>query len=111
MSDHEKEEKKKEVPVMMINSDGSIKRFEDAGPGKPASKLDLLDSFLKQITGAVAAQPKSGSEEFKDIHSVDWENILKWRHLMNSKRKITELQQIAVSIEKKNTDEESIRAI
>ncbi len=108
MSDHEKEGKKK-VPGQDGNSDGIIKRFEDAGPGKPVSKLDLLDSFLKQITGAVSVPQKNGVEEFKDIQSVEWEEYPEMETSEELDRKISELQRIAVSIEKKNIDEESFR--
>ena len=64
--------------------------------------MELLDSFLKQITGSIAAQPNTGPEEFKDIHSIDWKEYPEMETSDELERKITELQQIAVSIEKKN---------
>ena len=33
--------------------------------------MDLLESFLKQITGSIAVQPNTGPEEFKDIQSIE----------------------------------------
>ena len=71
MSDHKKEEKKNEVPPSE-SLDSAIRRFEDEGPQKPESRLDLLDNFLKQITGSVSVPAKSASDDFKDIHSIEW---------------------------------------
>ena len=33
--------------------------------------MELLDSFLKQVTGTIAAQPDTGTDEFKDIQSIE----------------------------------------
>jgi DNA helicase II / ATP-dependent DNA helicase PcrA len=107
MSDQEKEEKNKGVHSGE-NHKGVIKRFEDAGSEKPPSKMDLLDSFLRQITGKVAVQPKTQSEDFKDIHSIELKEYPEMETSDELDRKISELQQIAVSIEKKNIDDVSI---
>jgi DNA helicase-2/ATP-dependent DNA helicase PcrA len=105
MSDHEREEKKKETPPEE-NQGAAVKRFEDAGSvNKPASRIDLLDTFLKQITGTVAVQPGSGPEELKDIQSIDLKEYPEMESSDELDRKISELRQIAVSIEKKNFDE------
>ncbi len=105
MSDKEVDSKK-EVP----SGDGAgdaIKRFEDAGTEKPVSRMELLDSFLKQITGAVSVQPKIGPGDFKDIQSVDGSEYPEMETSEELDRKISELQKIAVSIEKKNIDDRS----
>ena len=106
MSDHEEDDKKKKVPPEE-NNGGVIKRFEDAGPEKPVSRMELLDSFLKQITGAVPSQPITGPGDFKDIQSIGWTEYPEMETSEELDRKIAELQQIAVSIEKKNIDEGS----
>jgi DNA helicase II / ATP-dependent DNA helicase PcrA len=103
MSDQEEEKKKKDTPDE--RSEGAIKRFEDAGPEKPVSRMDLLDSFLKQITGAVSVQPKTGPEDFNDIHSIGWTEYPEMETTEELDRKISELRQIAVSIENKKTDD------
>jgi DNA helicase-2/ATP-dependent DNA helicase PcrA len=105
MSDQEKEEEKKKKVAPDENQGGVIKRFEDAASGKHASRMDLLDSFLKQITGAVAVQPKTGAEELKDIQSIDLKEYPEMEISDELDRKISELRQIAVSIESKKIDE------
>jgi DNA helicase-2/ATP-dependent DNA helicase PcrA len=104
MSENGKADKKKEG-YPEDNSTGMIKRFEEAGPEKPFSRMELLDSFLKQITGSVAIQPKTGPEDLKDIHSVEMEEYPEMETSEELDRKITELQKIAQSIEKKNIDD------
>jgi DNA helicase II / ATP-dependent DNA helicase PcrA len=107
MSDHEEEDKFKED-----NHEGNqgavIRRFEDASPEKPVSRMDLLDNFLKQITGTLSVQPKTNIEEFKDIQSVDWTEYPDLESSEGLERKISELQLIAASIEKNNPDYGSI---
>jgi DNA helicase II / ATP-dependent DNA helicase PcrA len=107
MSDHEKEGKKKEI-TPEENQSEIIKRFEDAGSDQPASRIDLLDSFLKQITGPISGQPKTGPDDFKDINSIELKDYPEMEISDELDRKISELQQIAVSIEKKNIDEGSL---
>ncbi len=107
MSDQEKEGKKKKIPPEEKEG-GVIRRFEDAGSDKPASRMDLLDNFLKQITGAVSIQHKTGVEHFNDISSVQWTEYPDIESSEELDKKIAELQKIAVSIEKKDFDKESI---
>ena len=107
MTDHEKEEKKGEAPDE-DNRGGIIRRFEDSASDNPTSRMDLLESFLKQVTGTIAAQPDTGPEEFKDIHSIELKEYPEMETSDELERKITELQQIAISIEKKNPDDNSI---
>jgi DNA helicase II / ATP-dependent DNA helicase PcrA len=107
MSEHEEDTKSKEEDPLN-NRGGAIRRFEDARPEKPVSKMDLLDSFLKQITGSAFVQPKESTEEFSDIQSVDWTEYPDLESSAELEKKIAELQLIADSIEKKQIDNDSI---
>ena len=107
MSDQEKEEKKTGTPHVH-NQEGVIRRFEDAGSDTTKSRMDLLDSFLKQVTGTITAQPDAGTEEFKDIHSIELKEYPEMETSDELEKKISELQQIASSIEKKEPDDNSI---
>ena len=106
MSDKE-EEKKKEVPPEDREGD-AIKRFEDAALEKPSTRMELLDSFLKQITGAISVQPKTGPEDFQDIQSIEWTEYPELESSENLEKKIAELKLIADSIEKKNYNRSSL---
>ena len=101
MSDHEKDGKKKEIPPEE-SQENAVSRFEEAGPQKPESRLDLLDSFLRQITGTVSVPAKSAPDDYKDIHSVEWSEYPEMETSEELEKKISELQLIAASIEKKN---------
>jgi DNA helicase II / ATP-dependent DNA helicase PcrA len=107
MSDHEKEENKNEVPPPE-RLESAVRRFEDEGPEKPESPLDLLDNFLKQITGSVSVPARSASDDFKDIHSVEWSEYPEMETSAELEKKISELQLIAASIEKKNIEGSSM---
>jgi DNA helicase II / ATP-dependent DNA helicase PcrA len=107
MSDQEKEKNRKGIPPEE-KTDEVVKRFEDARPQQPPSRMELLDSFLKQITGALAVQPKAGPEDFKDINSVEWTEYPEMEMTEELDRKISELQQITVSIERKNIGIENL---
>jgi ATP-dependent DNA helicase UvrD/PcrA len=107
MSEKEKEGKKKKVPPQQKGG-GVIRRFEDAESEKPASRMDLLDNFLKQITGAVSIRQNTAVEHFNDISSVQWAEYPDIESSEELDRKIAELQKIAVSIEKKDTGKENI---
>jgi DNA helicase II / ATP-dependent DNA helicase PcrA len=102
MSDHEKEGKKKGIHPAGSPENG-ISRFEKAGPQKPESRLDLLDSFLRQISGTVSVPAKSASGDFMDIHSIEWSEYPEMETSEELEKKILELQIIAASIESKNT--------
>ena len=106
MSDQEKKEKNKQVPSA-DRSDGTIRRFEDAGPDRSDSRIDLLESFLKQITGSSVIPAKNNPEEFKDIHSIDLKEYPEMETSDDLDRKVSELQIIAASIEKKDIDDRS----
>ena len=106
MSDQEKEDKKKEYgPDKRFG--GAIRRFEESGPEKPASRMELLESFLKQITGSISVPANTSPEDFNDIPSIGWSEYPEMETTDDLDRKISELQKIAASIEKKNIDEGS----
>jgi DNA helicase II / ATP-dependent DNA helicase PcrA len=102
MSEIENEEKGKESGSE-YNPGGLIRKIEKL-PDKVPGKMDLLDNFLKQITGTVAIQSKTGIEDFKDIHSIEWSEYPDVELSPGLDKKISELQKIANSIEKKNID-------
>jgi ATP-dependent DNA helicase UvrD/PcrA len=102
MSDHDKEKKKKVPPAE--SQDGVVRRSEDTGASKPESKPDLLDNFLKQITGTISFPAKPTTDDYKDIHSVEWSEYPEMATSDELERKISELQRIAASIEKKNIE-------
>ena len=84
--------------------DGVIKKFENDSPGQNGSKKDLLDSFLKQISGAVSLHSKASINEFEDIQSVEFSEYPEHELSPDLDRKITELKLIADSIEKKKAE-------
>ena len=103
MSDQEKKRRIKRSP----DEDGQVARSNGLKMQhlkSLSSRMELLDSFLKQITGAIPVQPKAGTEDFKDIQSVEWTEYPEMETSDELDRKISELQQIAVSIEKKNIE-------
>src|SRR5512140_2363401 len=107
MSDHGNEEKKKETHPSE-SPEGAIRIFEEEGPQKPESRLDLLDNFLKQITGSISVSARSASDDFKDIHSVEWSEYPEMETSTELEKKISELQLIAASIETKNIEGASV---
>ena len=66
--------------------------------------MDILDNFLKQITGQVSIQPLQSSEETDNIHSIEWSEYPDIELPPDLEKKMSELQIIANSIEKKNVD-------
>ncbi len=106
MADQKKKGKKETEPDE--RSDNVIRRFEDSGPEKPVSRMELLNSFLKQMTGPVSPHPGITSEDFKDIQSVEWDEYPEMEIPEELERKISELQKIAVSIERKKDDDRGL---
>jgi DNA helicase II / ATP-dependent DNA helicase PcrA len=106
MAEKEKDREKK-MTLPEENPGGVVRRFEDAGPEHPASRIDLLDNFLKQITGAVSGQPKATAEDYKDISSIEWQEYPEMETSEELDRKISELRQIAAKIESRNIDDGS----
>jgi len=87
-----------------IRPDGVIKKIERSNSDQPDSKIDILENFLKQITGQVALHPQSDSDEIDDIHSIEWSEYPDIELSAELEDKISQLQTIANSIEKKNVD-------
>jgi len=106
MSVSEEGHKKKEIQSENI-PDGEIKKIGD-NQDFNSSQMDLLDSFLKQITGIVPVQPKSGHEDIEDIQSIEWSEYPDIRLSTDMEKKIAELQIITNSIEKKHLDIQNI---
>lgn len=103
MSYSEKKQKRKDdQPETGMR--GVVKKVENDRLNQSATKMDLLDNFLKQITGAVAIQPQTGIEEFEDIQSIEWSEYPELELSPDLDKKISELQVIANSIERKNVD-------
>ena len=89
-----------------INQSESIKKDGINSPGNSDTRIDMLENFLKQITGAdnYSLQPKNGGEEFEDIQSIGWSEYSDPEISPELDKKITELQLITKSIEKKNVE-------
>ncbi len=103
----EKEEgKKRDRDAEEGKNDGVIRRFEESGNNKPLSRMDLLDSFLKQITGASSLPSKAGTEDSGDITAVEWSEYPEMETSEELDRKISELQKIALSIESRDAGDE-----
>lgn len=103
MSGRKKDNRNRPVP-RDENMDGVIKRFEEAGPEGSASKIELLDNFLKQITGAVSVPAKSFPQDPSDIHSFDWSEYPEMETSDELEKKISELRKITFSIESKHPE-------
>ncbi len=84
---------------------GIIRRFENEGQGQDQSKMELLENFLKQISGAVTFPQKKDPEEITDIHSSDWSEYPEMESSDELDRKIAELQRIAATIDNRKTDD------
>lgn len=95
---------KSEEPESRIDPDGVIKKFKNDSPGQAGSQKDLLDNFLKQISGAVSLQSEASINEFEDIQSVELSEYPDLELSPDLDRKITELKLIADSIEKKKAE-------
>jgi DNA helicase II / ATP-dependent DNA helicase PcrA len=82
-----------------------IRRFENDGADPHASRMELLDSFLSQITGSVSFPQKNNPTLPEDIHSIDWSEYPEMESSADLDQKIAGLQQIAASIESKKIGE------
>jgi DNA helicase II / ATP-dependent DNA helicase PcrA len=101
-----REEQRNKKVQSEVNSGGEIKKDENTHLDQPGNKMDLLDSFLKQITGTVLVQPKINHDEPEDIQSIEWSEYPDIELSPDLDKKITELQLIANSIDKKNASNE-----
>ena len=98
------EEQKRKKGRSEISSARVIKKVKESQLDQPASPMDILDNFLKQITGQVSIQTLSGNDGIDDIHSIEWSEYPDLELSPDLEKKMTELQTIANSIEKKNVD-------
>jgi DNA helicase-2/ATP-dependent DNA helicase PcrA len=89
------------------NPDGKIKKDGNNPPDQEGSKMDLLNSFLKQISGAVTLHPQTGFTEIEDIQSIGWSEYPDIELSPELDKKITALKLISDSIEKKNINIEN----
>ncbi len=105
ISQEERNRKKKQSE---ISRGGVIKKIEEDRPDQPSSRTDILDNFLKQITGQTSVQPLSGKEESDDIHSIELSEYPDLESASELEQKISELNVIADSIEKKHTEPATI---
>jgi DNA helicase-2/ATP-dependent DNA helicase PcrA len=103
MSKNKKEDVSKENQPES-NSGGAIKKIENNHSDKIANPMDLLDNFLKQITGAESFQTGTIIDDFKELQSTDLAEYPDIELSPDLDKKISELQKIANSIEKKNID-------
>jgi DNA helicase-2/ATP-dependent DNA helicase PcrA len=88
--------------------DGLIKKSLESSEDKPADPFDLLDNFLKQISGAVSIPSKTNIEDQNDIQSIDWSEYPDLELTPDLDKKISELRAIANSIEKKKVNDSEL---
>lgn len=103
MSRSEKESGNKKARSV-ISSGDEMRKADNSYPEPNPSPMDLLDNFLKQITGNVAISPEIHKKESGDIKSIEWSEYPEIDLSPELDKKIGELQKIANSIEKKNID-------
>jgi DNA helicase-2/ATP-dependent DNA helicase PcrA len=89
------------------NSEELTQQGQNNKLSQQSSPLDLLNSFLEQVSGQVAAQTKPGITEIEEIHSIDKSQYAELEMTTALEKKINELQIIANSIEKRNVNPES----
>jgi DNA helicase-2/ATP-dependent DNA helicase PcrA len=105
MADQDEEERKKQEGPRTGRND-LIRRFENAGGEQPASKMDLLENFLRQITGAAEISHSLEEWDVSDLQSVGRDEYPEPETSENLENKISELRQIALSIESRKTEGE-----
>jgi DNA helicase-2/ATP-dependent DNA helicase PcrA len=105
MSPAEKDSVNKKSRSDLSSGDG-MRKTNKSRPSPNPSSMDLLDNFLKQITGTVAIRPDPVKNDIADIKSLDWSEYPEIELPTALNNKITELHTIADSIEKKNSDME-----
>jgi len=89
------------------SQDGKIRKGSNNPPEQEGSKMDLLNNFLKQISGAVTLHPQTGFTEIEDIQSIGWSEYPYIELSPELDKKITALKLISESIEKKNIEIDS----
>jgi len=90
----------KDIPLEH-GSEELIHHEGNKNAGQPTS-ADLLNNFLEQISGQIAVQSKPVISEIQDIHSIDRSQYSEMEMTSGLEQKISDLQIIANSIEKKN---------
>jgi DNA helicase-2/ATP-dependent DNA helicase PcrA len=106
MSETENNRKDKESKSEKGPGSG-IRKVGSNPPDQDGSKMDLLENFLKQISGSVSFPVKTSFNEFEDIQSIGWSEYPDLELSPDLEKKITELKLIADSIEKKNIGKET----
>jgi DNA helicase-2/ATP-dependent DNA helicase PcrA len=84
------------------NRDGSVKKVENIPADMVSSGKDLLDNFLKQISGAVTLPSKTETFEYGDISSIELSEYPELELSPDLEKKISALKLIAESIEQKD---------
>jgi ATP-dependent DNA helicase UvrD/PcrA len=107
MSISEKDQKGKMIQSDKI-SDAVIKKADSNKIIRPASRTDLLNNLLEQIAGQDSIQPESRNDEYDDIHAIGWSEYPDIELSPGLDKKMTELQIIGKSIEKKKVDSNTI---
>jgi DNA helicase-2/ATP-dependent DNA helicase PcrA len=105
MADQDEEEREKQESPMSGKND-LIRRFESTGEEHHASKMDLLENFLKQITGASDIAPSYDSSDTSDLQSIGRDEYPEPETSENLEKKIAELRRITLEIEKRQTEGE-----
>ncbi len=101
MSGSEKKQNRKAAGQKAIPPARSGEQEYD-NPVHPENRGNLLDSFLKQITGFESFPPQITNNIPDDIRSIGWSEYSDPESFPELDKKIRELQKIAKSIEKKN---------
>ncbi len=94
--DHEEKNKK------------AVNKANLSSRGDSPDPMALLDNFLKQVTGAVAVPMQENRDYPDDIESIEWTEYPDIELSPGLEKKISELQAIADSIEKKNADKKEL---
>lgn len=84
------------------SGDASVRKYEDHGSEGSSSGMELLENFLRKITGALSVPAKTVGEDFKDIQSVGWAEYPEIELPKQLESKIAELKMISDSIENKS---------
>jgi DNA helicase II / ATP-dependent DNA helicase PcrA len=106
MSISEEKQNRKKIQSE-IGPNGEIKKVGNSHLDQPTSQMDLLDNILKQITGTVSIKSQTDIYDLTDIQSIELSEYPDIELSPDLDKKISELQIIANSIEKKNIDIES----
>ena len=87
-----------------VSSGREIKAAGVNHPGHTPSPSDLLDNFLKQVTGNIEIHSELRKNDIEDISSIDRSEYPDIELTPELDKKISELHTIADSIERKNVE-------